>query len=143
MQPAVLLVEADEPARDTLRQILEGDGYAVSQVADGLAALDLLRLNLSRKRPHRLVVMVRQVLPQLDAAGLLSAIADDPHLATHHAYVLLTHGEGPAFHVDALSLPNLTIAEMPQPLDPTTVLEIVARAASRLGMGSEGASRRD
>jgi CheY-like chemotaxis protein len=138
-----LLVDADEPARDTLRQILEEAGYTVSQVADGLATLDLLRLNLSRKRPHRLVVMVSQALPQLDGASLLRAIADDPHLATHHAYVLLTQSEGPAFHVDEPSLPNLTIAEMPQPLEPAAVVDIVARAASGLGMGSEGASRRD
>lgn len=143
MQPAILLVEADEPVRDTLRQILEEAGYAVSQVADGLAALDLLRLNLTRKRPHRLVVIVSQALPQLDGAGLLRAIAEDPHLATHHAYVLLTRAEGPAFHIDEQVLPNLTIADMPQPLDPAAVLDIVARAARELGMGSEGTGRRD
>jgi len=56
MQPTVLLVEADQPARDALRQTLEEAGYAVAEAADGVAALDLLRLNLTRMRPHRLVV---------------------------------------------------------------------------------------
>jgi two-component system chemotaxis response regulator CheY len=143
MQSTVLLVEADPPARDALRQTLEEAGYAVTEAANGVAALDLLRLNLSRKRPHRLVVLLSPSLPYLDGAEVLRAIAADPHLATHHAYVLLTPAQGPAYHIDEQALPTLTVAAMPQPCSKKELLDVVAHAASGLGMGSEGASRRD
>jgi CheY-like chemotaxis protein len=143
MQPTVVLVDADQSARAILHQMLEEAGYAVTEAADGVAALDLLRLNLTRKRPHRLVVLLRPSLPQMDAAGLLRTIAEDPHLATHHAYVVLTPAEAPALPVDQQAFPNLTIAAMSQVCSQAELLDVVARAASGLGLGSEGASRRD
>lgn len=143
MQPAVWLIDPDQSARDTMRQLLEPAGYTVTEVSDSGAALDLLRLNLTRKRPHRLVVLLGAALPQEDADRLLRAIAEDAHLATHHAYVVLTPADGPAFQVEELALPNLTIAAMSPPYTAAELLEVVARAAGGLGLGSEGAGRRD
>lgn len=143
MQPAVLIVAADGPDRDSLHELLAEAGYAVAEVSDGAAALDLLRLNLARKRPHRLVVLVSESLLRMGGADLLRTIAADPHLATHHAYVLLTPAGGPAFPLDEHTLPTLTIASMPQPLTRAALLDTVAQAAGGLGIGSEGTSRRD
>ncbi len=143
MQPAVLVIDADQSARDTLRELLEPVGYAVTEASNSDAALDLLRRNLARKRPHRLVVLLGAALPQGDAARLLRTIAEDTHLATHHAYVVLMQDEGRGFEVEELALPNLTMVAMSPPFTPAELLDVVAHAASGLGLGSEGASRRD
>jgi CheY-like chemotaxis protein len=47
MQPAILLVADEFAARDLLQGTLTEAGYSVTEVADGSAALDLLRLNLT------------------------------------------------------------------------------------------------
>ena len=143
MQPAVLLVERDETARTNLHQTLEEAGYAVTEAADGAAALALLQLNLTRKRPHRLVVLLGPALPTMDAAEVLRSIAADPHLASHHAYVVFTPSEGPVFLPAEQALPNLSIVAMAQPISPAALLEAVAHAAGGLGLGSEGTGRRD
>lgn len=144
MRPAVLLVTADASSRDALRQILEEAGYAVSEAADSTAALGLLRLNLSRKRPHRLVVLVHHALPEVDGAGMLRAIAGDLNLATHHAYVLLATPHEPSFPtIEEEVLAYLTVSVVPQPIERDVLLSAVAQAASGLGMEPAGAGRRD
>ncbi|HEV2237638.1 MAG TPA: hypothetical protein VGR57_13335 [Ktedonobacterales bacterium] len=143
MQPAILLVADDSAARDLLQRTLTEAGYLVTALAEGSEALDLLRLNLTRKRPHRLVVLLNPTSPHMHVADFLRAIADDTHLAAHHGYVLLVPAEGPALHVDGQAFPNLTITELPHPCPPEVVCAAVARVASQLGMGSEEAGRRD
>lgn len=149
MRPAVLLVAADAPgrdapSRDALRLVLEEAGYAVSEAADGTEALAVLRLNLSRKRPHRLVVLLHQALPEVDSAGMLRTIAEDPHLATHHAYVLMAAPQEPAFPtIEEDVLAHLTVSVVPRPFERDVLLSAVAQAASCLGMEPEGAGRRD
>jgi CheY-like chemotaxis protein len=143
MQPAILLVAEASATRDMLHRTLTAAGYLVTEVADGIEALDRLRLNLTRKRPHRLVVLLNQTSPHEHGADLLRDMANDAHLAAHHTYVLLAPAAGPAFHVDAQAFPNLTITELPHPCPPEVVCAVVARAASQLGMGSQEAGRRD
>jgi CheY-like chemotaxis protein len=143
MRPAVLLVEADAPSGEALHLLLEEAGYAVSDAADGPAALALLRLNLTRKRPHRLVVLLHHALPEVDGAGVLRTIAEDPHLATHHAYVLLDAAQEPVVPTSADAPSSLTVSVMPWPFDQDALLRAVAEAAGGLGMEPEGAGRRD
>ena len=144
MRPTVLLVVADTSSRDGLRLVLEAAGYAVSEAADSPAALALLRLNLARTRPHRLVVLVHHALPEVDGAGMLRTIADDPHLATHHAYVLLAALQEPSFPIiEEEVLAHLTVSVVPRPFERDVLLSAVAQAASCLGMEPEGAGRRD
>ncbi len=143
MRPAVLLVEADAPSCEALRLLLEEAGYAVSEAADGTAALALLRLNLTRKRPHRLVVLLDQALPAVDGVGVLRAIAEDLHLATHHAYVLLAAAQEPLFPTNEDPRSSLMVSVIPQPFDHDALLRTVAQAASGLGMEPNGAGRRD
>ena len=143
MQPAILLVADDSAARDLLQRTLTEAGYPVTALAEGSEALDLLRLNLTRKRPHRLVVLLHPASPQMKVTDFLRAIADDVHLAAHHTYVLLVPAAGPAFQVDAQAFPNLTITALPHPCPPEALRAVVARVASQLGMGSEEAGRRD
>lgn len=156
MYPSILMAVADDSLCATLLPVLESAGYTVASVADGAAALDHLRLNLTRKRPHRLVVLVSQTLPVLDGIAMLQAIATDPHLANHHAYILLTNAEdatasaptgAPGETAGGVSMipsfPTLRVAVVGNPVDPTVLLTTIAHSTSTLGMGSEGDGRRD
>ncbi len=143
MHPATLLVAAQGPGRDALQQELEDAGYAVSEAPDSSAAIETLRLNLSRVRPHRLVVLLDQASPDLDCDGVLREIAEDPHLVTHHAYIVLTASEGPSFTPSEEVRRRLTVSVLPRPFATPALLDMVAGAARGLGMGSDGDSRRD
>jgi CheY-like chemotaxis protein len=143
MQPEILLVADDSAARALLQETLAEAGYVVTEVDDSATALDLLRLNLTRKRPHRLVVLLNMASREKDVTNFLRAIPDDARVALHHAYVLLIPAESPMFQVDARSVPGLSISELRQPCAPEAVRAVVADAASQLGMGADGAGRRD
>ncbi|HEX9057995.1 MAG TPA: response regulator [Ktedonobacterales bacterium] len=143
MYPEVLIIETDAPRRDALQRTLEEAGYPVSVAADRDAALAVLHLNLTRKRPHRLVVLLDHTLPDLDGVEMLRTMTEDPHLATHHAYVLITVPEDHSFTVPEDVLACLTASVLPRPFTPDVLLGVVAQAANSLGMGSEGTGRRD
>ncbi len=81
----ICIVDDDAHQREMLREILMGEGYAVSEASDGSSALALLR-----STPHRMVVLLDQVMPGLDGAGVLSCVAADPHLRAQHSYILLS-----------------------------------------------------
>ena len=139
MRPAILLVEDESPARAMLRAILTEAGSAVTEVADGGAALCLPRLNLTRKQLHRLVVLLDRASLAGNVTSCLHASADDAQLAVHHAYVLLLPAECSGFQVDVQAGPGLTISALRQPCPPEAMRAVVARAASQLGMGVDGA----
>ncbi len=69
----VLIVEEHRGNRRTLRTQLEAAGFSVLEAADGEAALAYAR----RLRPD--IVLTDIAMPKLDAAGLLQALAQDPH----------------------------------------------------------------
>jgi CheY-like chemotaxis protein len=143
MHPAILLVEDESPARAMPQAILTKAGYAVTEVANGGAALHLLQLNLTRKRPHRLVVLLNLASLAGDVTGFPRASADDAQVAVYHAHVLLFPAECSAVRADAQAGPGLTISALRQSCPPETVRAVVARAASQLSMGVEGAGRGD
>jgi CheY-like chemotaxis protein len=85
MQPAVLLVADESAARDLAQRTLTEAGYPVTEVADGGEAFDLLRLNLTRKRPHRWVVLLHPTSLHMKVIDFLRAVADDDiPLTAHH-----------------------------------------------------------
>ena len=143
MQPLVLVVETDAPKRAALRQMLEEAGYACSEAADGPAALEMLHLNLARKRPHRLIVLLNPLLPGFDGTHVLRVIAEDPHLATHHVYILLAEDQHAAVPEGASPYAHLSVSVLPAPFAVDMLLDMVAQAARGLGMEPDGAGRRD
>ena len=50
MAPTVLIADDDGISRKLLRRLLEQDGYAVLAAADGVEALELLRVRPAGKR---------------------------------------------------------------------------------------------
>ncbi|MGZ3583203.1 MAG: response regulator [Ktedonobacterales bacterium] len=81
----VLVVDDDEPTRETLRVMLEDAGYAVAEAPDGQAALEMLR-----STPYHAIVLFDLLMPVLDGIGFLRAVKDDERLAKRHGYILLT-----------------------------------------------------
>jgi CheY-like chemotaxis protein len=123
----VLIVDDDGAIRDVLRDVLEDDGYVVDEVRDGVQALDALRAS-----PDSLVVLLDLMMPNLDGAGMLQAVARDPHLAGRHAFLLMTAGSPtlPLALVELMSA--MDIALQPKPFEMDDLLGHVARLVARL-----------
>jgi len=79
----VLLVENDPTMRAGMRISLEAEGYSVSAVADGAAALNAL---MERFWPQ--VVLVGQLTPDLSLAALLRAASEVVDLRRHAFMVM-------------------------------------------------------
>jgi CheY-like chemotaxis protein len=104
--------------------------YAVVEAPEGWTGLQLLR-----RSPAPVVALFDLVMPGLDGAGVLRAVADDPFLAAQHAFVLLTEGDrllGP----DLMGLlRRLSVRVLWKPFTPTALLDTVAHAGLRLEGG--------
>jgi CheY-like chemotaxis protein len=71
----VLLVDDDAPVRDSLRKVLEYEGYTVSEASDGPRALEALK----RETPD--VVLLDIKMPGMDGMEVLKRIVEaDPAL---------------------------------------------------------------
>lgn len=123
--PAALVVDDDAMIRETLRQILEDEGYAVAQAPDGVAALEILR-----STPARLVVLLDVMMPQLDGCGVLRAVADDLRLMSQHRYVIMTANtlnDAMTHMMQQVGAPLLS-----KPFSVEALLDLTAEAASQL-----------
>lgn len=127
----VLLVDDDPEIRQSLRLVLEDAGYVVDEVADGNAALALLRSS-----PTRMVVLLDVMMPGLDGPGALREIADDDDLARRHAYVLITANIAAVPLEQARDRLRLGIPIVQKPFNLEVLLEAVGHAARRLGNGA-------
>lgn len=125
MQARVFIVDDHEEIRDMLRDVLEDDGHAVAEAADGLAALDVLRSS-----PEPLIVLLDLMMPRLDGIGVLREVAKDRRLSRKHAYVLMTAAQTTLPEAVNNLLPIITF--LPKPFDVETVLETVEEVEHRL-----------
>jgi type II secretory ATPase GspE/PulE/Tfp pilus assembly ATPase PilB-like protein/CheY-like chemotaxis protein len=82
----VLLVEDEEPLRKVMRDLLEREGYAVAEAADGVAALD----QVDRVAPD--VIMLDLNLPGLDGYHVLQQLRSRP--ATNRIPVIVLTAKG-------------------------------------------------
>ena len=123
----VLIVDDDEAIRETLRFALEDCGYDVLEAADGLSALRVLRTTAAR-----LVVLLDLMMPGLDGAGVLGAVAGDARLASQFAYILVTANTRTLTLAFANLLTNLRVATISKPFDLDTLLDVVRQASDRL-----------
>jgi len=123
----VLIVDDDEGIRESLRYALEDAGHTVLEVPDGIEALKLLR-----ESSQRMVVLVDLMMPGLDGAGVLGAVAADPQLASQYAYILMTANPRtlpPAF---AGLLQSLAVPYFAKPFDVDDLLTLVDKAWDEL-----------
>jgi len=85
LMTTVLIVDDDADIRRTLRDLLADEGHVTREARDGVVALDCLR-----QSAHPLVALVDLSMPRLDGMGLLQQVQSDPHLATTHAYIVMS-----------------------------------------------------
>ena len=125
----VLIVDDDQALRDLVREILEEEGYQVSEAADGDTTLDLLRSS-----PERCVVLLDSLMPHGDGNRVLQTVSRDAALSSRHSYVLLTART--RLSLPVLELANtLSVPVVHKPFDLEVLLAMVAQALSRLEVG--------
>jgi CheY-like chemotaxis protein len=123
----VLVVDDDEPIRDTLRVLLEENDHIVHEASSGEAALDILRAT-----SDRFVVLLDLIMPGLDGVGVLQAVYADSRLSVQHAYILVSAGgAGDIARAEPL-LATLQGSVVNKPFDMDTLLDAVDAAARRL-----------
>jgi CheY-like chemotaxis protein len=123
----ICIVEDDEDIRATLRYLLEDAGYQITEAANGIVALDLLRA-----AQVRMVVLLDLMLPVLDGAGVLAAVAEDQTLIERHAYILVTARRDALADDLATLATRVPLSIVQKPFDIDAVLDVVAREAARL-----------
>lgn len=123
----VLVVDDDEPTRETLRVMLEDAGYAVAEAPDGQAALEMLR-----STPYHAIVLFDLLMPVLDGIGFLREVRDDERLAKRHGYILLTANRQ-ALRSDSKELiTSLAVTVVQKPFDIDPLLRQIANVEQAL-----------
>lgn len=117
----VLVVDDDEPTRETLRVLLEDAGYAVAEAPDGQAALEMLR-----STPYHAIVLFDLLMPVLDGVGFLREVKDDERLAKRHGYILLTANRQ-ALQADSEEvIASLSVKVVRKPFEVDPLLRLIA-----------------
>ncbi|HLZ23460.1 MAG TPA: response regulator [Ktedonobacterales bacterium] len=125
--PPVLVVDDNTDIRETVRLMLEDEGYTVLEAPDGQEALKYLRSSA-----ERLIVLLDHIMPGMDGMQTLVTIADEPALTRRHTYIMLTaDGRTGPTHLmsdgDEWIVPVLA-----KPFDLDDLLAAVARARGDL-----------
>ena len=123
----VLVADDDPDLRESVRDILEAEGYGVLNAQNGIEALDLLRATAPP-----LVVLLDLQMPQLDGAGVLRVVAANKTLATQNHYILMTAHRRSLPLAIAHLLFRLHILLLPKPFDVEQIVTMVADAAHTL-----------
>lgn len=118
---SVLIVDDDISIRESLRYLLEDAGYAVVEAQDGLEALAYLR-----RAPEQVIVLLDLMMPRLDGAGLLGAVAGDSRRLSRHRYILMTAGHQTLSLAFAHMLTDLAVPVVYKPFDIDKLLEVIA-----------------
>ena len=123
----VLVADDDPDLRETVRDLLEAEGYGVLKAQNGLEALDLLHATAPP-----LVVLLDLQMPHLDGAGVLRVVAANKQLATQNHYILMTAHRRSLPLAIAHLLFRLHILLLPKPFDVEQIVTMVADAAHTL-----------
>lgn len=118
----VLLIEDDFAIRETVADVLESEGFAVTCAANGAEALS--RLGDGSRRPA--VILLDLMMPVMDGWSFRTAQRSDPRFASIPVVVVST-GAGAEG-----TLPSLDPAGfLPKPFDLDRLLEVVGRYCTR------------
>jgi CheY-like chemotaxis protein len=110
-----------------LRDLLQLEGYSVSDAADGVYGLDQLRAS-----PRPLIVLLDYKMPRMNGEEVLQVVMADPQLAHRHAFIFVTANLpsfSPALHQ---LLADAAIAVVQKPFQVMAILDEIERAIVRL-----------
>ncbi len=111
---SVLVVDDDRDIRDTLRELLQQEGYTVATASDGAAALR----ELHRVRPR--LILLDLTMPGLDGASFREAQLADDTFADIPTVVMTARSQP-----GASAGPLLVRACLPKPIDLDELLALV------------------
>lgn len=123
----ILIVDDEPDIRKMLRDLLQFEGYTVSDAADGVLGLDHLRAS-----PRPLIVLLDYKMPRMNGEELLQAVMADPQLAHRHAFIFVTANLpsfSPALHQ---LLADAAIAVIQKPFQIVVILDEIEHAIVRL-----------
>lgn len=124
----VLVVDDDTSIRETLRFLMEEAGHGVIEASDGTQALEQLR---AAREP--LLVLLDLVMPETDGQTVLEAVASNPALKAHHAFIVLTAGNDSLVTTITPYLEALPLQVVRKPFDIDELLAATDRALAQLG----------
>lgn len=119
---AVLVVDDDQYIREVIVELLEDEGYAVLQAANGSEALNVLQARAQLHLPC--LILLDLMMPQMNGWEFRAAQQQTPDLA-HIPVVTISA------HADVLTALQIDAAEhLPKPLDIDRLLTIVEHYCS-------------
>ena len=110
----ILIVDDDPDIRDSLREVLEDEGYTVNTVGNGREALDYLH-----RSPRPCVILLDLMMPVMDGWQFRREQKQDPAIATIPLIVITATGKRPVL-IDADEL-------VMKPLDLGRLFEAIER----------------
>lgn len=128
----VLIVDDDRDIRDTLRLVLEDEGYDVLEAPDGVVALEILRTSA-----YPMVVLTNHNMPRLDGPGLLNFISTEPALMRRDAFIYMTAASRIISPDVRQTLKELHAPVLRKPFDIQHLADAVADAATRLPLPND------
>jgi CheY-like chemotaxis protein len=114
----VLVVDDDADIRDSLREVLEDEGYSVVCLSNGREALDYLK----KTAPHPCVILLDLMMPVMDGWQFRREQKQDPAIADIPLVVITATGKRPVL-IDAAEL-------VMKPLDLNRLFEAIERYCS-------------
>lgn len=124
---AVLVVDDNQDIRETVRLVLEDEGYTVLEAGDGMTALNILR-----DSPQSLVVLLDHIMPGIDGTETLDLIGRDTQLARRHAYLMMTASSTVGTPEIVTPDDEFEVPLVAKPFDLDELLGAVAQAAASL-----------
>ncbi|HET6150436.1 MAG TPA: response regulator [Polyangia bacterium] len=113
----ILVVDDDPDIRDSLREVLEDEGYTVNTVGNGREALDYLH-----RSPRPCVILLDLMMPVMDGWQFRREQKQDPAIATIPLVVITATGKRPVL-IDADEL-------VMKPLDLGRLFEAIEKYCS-------------
>jgi CheY-like chemotaxis protein len=128
MPERILIVEDHPTMREAMRLVLEGEGFAIDEAADGRTALETIRND-----PPDLVFLDLNI-PGTTGAEVLSSLKEDPATADIRVIVVTATGEEGREAAIRLGADEY----FTKPFSPIALLRTVERVLG--GSGPQGAS---
>ena len=118
----ILIADDEAPVRALVRRLLEREGYACAEAADGRQAVEL-----AQRRPPR-CVLLDLGMPELDGFAVARRLRADPRTRAAHIHCLSGSGE-PASREQASRAGCEEF--LAKPLDAAALLRVVRRDVDR------------